>query len=69
MPVDSRARSLAKTATWRVLITIVTMLYLRLFLGSWMESLGVSIGGAIISKVIYYFHERVWSRSKWGTQS
>ena len=65
MLADSRTKSLAKTVTWRVLITVITMLYLRLFLGSWAESLGVSAGGAIISTVVYYFHERVWSRSKW----
>lgn len=63
---SSRVRHILKTLTWRFFGTLDTM-----FLG-WIISgnaeVGLSIGGLeIITKmVLYYSHERIWYRSRFG---
>lgn len=59
-------RSGVKTATWRVLASLDTFLLALFFTGN--IGTAVSIGGLeIITKlVLYFFHERAWSRVKLG---
>ena len=61
-------RSGVKTATWRVLASADTMLLAFLFTGN--IGTAISIGGLeVITKlVLYYFHERAWSRAKFGLE-
>lgn len=63
---ESVARSTAKTATWRVLASLDTMLLAWFFTGSILTA--ISIGGfEVITKLIlYFFHERVWQRISFG---
>ena len=62
----SKTRSILKTLSWRIVGTLDTM-----FLG-WIITgdplLGVKIGGLeLITKfVLYYIHERIWLKSKYG---
>lgn len=65
---ESVRRSGTKTATWRVTASLDTMLLALIFTGN--IGTAISIGGLeVITKlVLYYFHERVWSRIQWGTQ-
>jgi len=64
----TRKRHLAKSITWRAIGTLDT------FLLGWIISgdikVGVAIGGfEIITKmVLYYFHERLWYKFKWGVK-
>jgi uncharacterized membrane protein len=64
----SRKRHILKTITWRIVGTIDTIVIGGLITGDW--TLGLSIGGiAVISKMIlYYIHERVWYKSKFGVK-
>jgi uncharacterized membrane protein len=61
-----RKRHIAKTITWRVVGTIDTITIGWLISGDPM--VGLSIGGVeVISKMLlYYLHERVWYKSKFG---
>ncbi|MGB0505860.1 MAG: DUF2061 domain-containing protein [Pikeienuella sp.] len=61
-------RSGVKTGTWRVLASLDTFLLALLFTGN--VGTAISIGGfEIITKlVLYYFHERAWSRVKFGLE-
>jgi len=63
---DGRRRSATKTATWRVLASLDTMLLGYIFTGS--SATAISIGGfEVITKlVLYFFHERYWARIRWG---
>jgi uncharacterized membrane protein len=62
----TRKRHLAKSITWRVIGTIDT------FLLGWLISgdikVGAAIGGleVITKMILYYFHERLWYKFKWG---
>ena len=62
----NKKRHLLKTITWRIIGTLDTMLIAWVLSGD--PLLGLSIGGIeVFSKmVLYYIHERVWYRSKFG---
>lgn len=64
----SRKRHILKTITWRVVGTFDTILIGWLVSGD--PYIGFSIGGIeLFSKMIlYYLHERVWYRSKFGVK-
>jgi len=59
-------RSLLKTITWRIIGSIDTMVITYFITGNW--KFGLAVGGIeVMSKMIlYYLHERVWQRIKWG---
>ena len=64
----SKTRSILKALSWRIVGTLDTM-----FLG-WVITgdltVGLKIGALeLVTKfVLYYFHERIWSKSKFGTK-
>jgi uncharacterized membrane protein len=68
-PEISHKRHILKTITWRVLGTIDTIVISGILIGDW--KVGLSIGGIeIISKMtLYYIHERVWYKSKFGIKN
>ena len=63
---DGPRRSATKTATWRVLASLDTMVLGLVFTGN--LATAISIGGfEVITKlVLYFFHERAWARIRWG---
>jgi len=65
-PLINKKRHLLKTITWRIIGTLDTMIVAWLISGD--PLLGLSIGGVeVFSKMIlYYFHERIWYKSKFG---
>lgn len=64
--IQSVKRHLAKTVTWRVIGTIDTMLLSWLISGDPM--IGLKVGGVeVVTKMIlYYLHERIWHKFKFG---
>lgn len=67
-PEVGHKRHILKTITWRILGTIDTIVIGGLITGDW--KIGLSIGGVeVISKMtLYYIHERVWYKSKFGVK-
>ena len=63
-----KIRSIVKTISWRIVGTIDTMLLGWLITGS--ATVGLKIGALeLITKfVLYYLHERVWVKFKFGTK-
>jgi uncharacterized membrane protein len=61
-------RSTGKTATWRIIASLDTTLLAWVFTGD--LATAVSIGGLeVITKLIlYFFHERAWSRIQYGIE-
>lgn len=59
-------RHFAKTVTWRIVGTIDTMIVAWFITGNPMT--GLKVGGMeVLTKMILYFaHERVWYRIKFG---
>ncbi len=63
---DKKSRSIVKTISWRTLGTIDTIIISYMVIGQ--LDFAVTIGGIELftKMVLYYFHERTWSRIKFG---
>ncbi|MEK6963208.1 MAG: DUF2061 domain-containing protein [Nanoarchaeota archaeon] len=66
--MESRRRTFVKGITFRVLATLATFVVVFSFTGN--LGLAGAVGGidAISKFTLYYFHERAWNKSSWGTQ-
>ncbi len=62
----SKKRHVAKTITWRVIASLDTLVL------GWIITKNITIGFSLMSLEIvtktflYYFHERMWYKSKFG---
>ena len=55
-----------KTITFRVCATIGTVLIVFAFTGRLLLSLGVGAVETVVKLILYYVHERVWDKIRWG---
>lgn len=62
----THARSIAKTVSWRVLGSLDTMFLGYLFTGSLVLAGSIASAEVVTKIVLYYLHERGWSRVRWG---
>ena len=64
----SQTRTILKTISWRIVGTLDTMALGWIITGD--PLLGVKIGGLeLITKfILYYIHERIWLKNKYGTK-
>ena len=60
----SRIRSFKKTISWRVIATCLTGVIVFLFTGKLSETTYITLTSAFVLMVTYYFHERIWSKTK-----
>ena len=63
---EQRIRTIAKTISWRVIATLVTMLIVYLYTREMVLSIGVGVVEVFAKMALYYAHERLWSKSRWG---
>jgi uncharacterized membrane protein len=63
---DPKKRSLAKTISWRVIATFITIIIAFLFLGEITASTALGITINPVKSIAYFLHERVWDRVEWG---
>lgn len=64
--MDSHKRSILKTVSWRVAATIITAGVTFFLTGRAELAVTVGLGDAAVKLVIYYFHERLWTRIRYG---
>jgi len=64
--MDHPKRSLAKAITWRVIAFLVTIITVYAYSKDIKESLVVGVSANLIKIFLYYIHERIWNRSKFG---
>ena len=65
----TKSRSLLKTISWRILASTDTFLLTWLVTGSPTAGLTVSGLEVITKMILYYFHERAWLQSNYGTKN
>jgi uncharacterized membrane protein len=65
----TKSRSILKTISWRILASTDTFLLTWLVTGSYKAGLTVSGLEVITKMILYYFHERAWLRSNYGTNN
>ena len=62
---ESNKRSLAKTITWRLTGSSLTMFITYIITGNFVIAGSVAVLQAAINTVAYYIHERIWNLIKW----
>ena len=63
---ESRKRSVVKSIIWRIICIAVSIFTSYFLTGRW--DLAIAIGSVynVITMILYYFHERLWNKTKWG---
>lgn len=59
-------RSVAKSITWRIFSFILTIIIIFAYTRNIGQAIGVGAGIDIIKMVLYYMHERLWNKIKFG---
>jgi len=63
---ETKSRSIIKSIIWRVVATLLTWGVIYFFNGSVGDSLKITLWAAGLSMIVYYIHERIWNKIKWG---
>ena len=63
--METKKRSLVKVFTWRLLGLIFWPTISYAITGDWIETSWLT-GAFVFMTVMYYIHERVWYKSKFG---
>jgi len=66
--MESVKRTLAKTAVYRGSITVLLFTLLWVFTKNIYETSLITIVFNVAATIIYYFHERLWSKINWGNK-
>jgi uncharacterized membrane protein len=64
--MDTKARSWVKSVVWRLIGIVVLGAISYAITGSWKQMTLITVIFHSIRVVLYYYHERVWERIKWG---
>lgn len=59
-------RTLIKTLSWRVIGSTATFLISYIVTGQLVVATGIAVAQMIVNTVLYYIHEIVWNKIKWG---
>ncbi|MDC1341905.1 DUF2061 domain-containing protein [Candidatus Njordibacter sp. Uisw_002] len=62
--MESKKRSILKATTWRVTATCTTTLIAFLITGNIESALSIGFVEFFVKFVIYYYHERLWTKIK-----
>lgn len=66
--METRKRSIAKTISFRIIATLTTMMLVYIFTKD-IKIVGlIGILDIVLKLIIYYIHERVWSKIHWGIE-
>ncbi len=68
MKIDSHARSVLKSISWRLISVVATFCIVYYFTRDARISLSIGVVDLIIKLTLFYFHERAWTHIKWGRQ-
>lgn len=63
---ETHGRSIAKAVSWRVTGTADTFVISWIITGSVGLAGGIAVTEVVTKIVLYWLHERVWNRVKWG---
>ena len=64
----TKLRSILKTISWRIVGTLDTMILGWIITGDPLLGLKIGTLELFTKMILYYFHERIWLQSKYGTK-
>jgi uncharacterized membrane protein len=68
-PDESRLRAILKSASYIVSHEIVLFFIAWLLTGDPVKAVTITLIGSLAEIVLYYFHERLWSKIKVGKET
>jgi uncharacterized membrane protein len=66
--METHKRSIVKSITFRIIATITTLIIVWIFTQNVVISLGVTLTENLLKMILYYFHERAWTKISWGVE-
>jgi uncharacterized membrane protein len=66
---DLPKRSLVKTISWRLTGSLATFIVSYIILGDYLVAGSIATIQIITNTLLYYVHERVWNKIKWGIRT
>lgn len=66
--MDQPKRSIAKTISWRITGSGATFLIAYLLTGNFAVAGVIGLTQMVFNTILYYVHERIWTRVRWGQQ-
>lgn len=63
---DKWRRSVIKSISWRVLGTLDTVVLSYFISGDFKIAFSIGSFELLTKTILYFFHERLWERIKWG---
>ena len=63
---ENKKRSIVKTISWRLTGTLDTMLISYLITGNLKTAASIGVIEVFTKMLLYYFHERIWNKLKFG---
>lgn len=67
--MEKARRSIVKAMTFRLLATVMNVIIIFLVFEDLRAALGIGVVEFFLKFGLYYVHERVWSRIKWGRKN
>ncbi|AXT63656.1 DUF2061 domain-containing protein [Aquimarina sp. AD10] len=59
-------RSIVKAISWRVIGTLDTLIVSYILTGEIALATSIASIDFVTKMILYFFHERIWNRIKWG---
>ncbi len=67
--IEEKKRSLVKAITYRIWQSLNTFLISWLITGKLDTAAAIVSIEVVVKIIIYFFHERIWSKIKWGLKN
>ena len=64
--MESRKRTLIRTITYRIIVTIVLAVISLVYTGNAFQATAITIVYSILATLVHYVHDRIWFKVKWG---
>ncbi|WP_075937072.1 DUF2061 domain-containing protein [Halosegnis longus] len=66
-PLQARRRVVVKTACYRLVMVLVSIVVAYLVVGDVSDALSIGLATNVVKTLTYYGYERLWDRIAWGT--
>ncbi|SDR68209.1 Uncharacterized membrane protein [Polaribacter sp. KT25b] len=63
---EKPVRSIAKALSWRIVGTLDTLVVSYILTGKIALAASIASVDFITKLILYFFHERIWNKIKWG---
>ena len=63
---EKPVRSIAKALSWRIVGTLDTLVVSYFVTGKLLLAASIASVDFLTKLVLYFFHERIWNKIKWG---